>query len=130
MLQLPLFPYIMSLKYFVKSFFHWSLETQNRKKKTNCRKPSVNAGNLCGNWLKSFQTAMIITKGFQDFLIYLVMYFWSLVNSPNLVFSKTFSQKQRKQNSLISFFIIERDYNGFNYHTFFKLKFCFFSLEF
>ena len=32
-------------------------------------------------------------------------------------FSTTLLQEQSKQNSLISFFIMQRDYNGYNYDT-------------
>ena len=59
--------------------------------KTSCRTPSANPHQLCANYLKSFLTAMIIFRGFQDFLIYLPKYFK-----------------------------MQRDYNGYNYDTIFS----------
>ena len=84
-----------------------------------CTAPSVNAHQRYVNQFKSFPTAMIISRGFQDLLIYLVKFFWSLFNSP-YIFSVTFLQEQSKENSLISFFIIHRDYSGYNYDTIFS----------
>ena len=54
--------------------------------KTVCRTSSANLRQLCVHLLKRCPTAMIIFRGFQDFLIYLVKYFWSLVNSTNFTF--------------------------------------------
>ena len=38
---------------------------------TGCRPPTANTCQLCGHWLKSFPTSVIIFGAFQDFLIYL-----------------------------------------------------------
>ena len=54
--------------------------------KTTCRASSADPCQLRANYLKSSPTAMIIFCGFQYFLIYLAKYFWSLLNSPNLIF--------------------------------------------
>ena len=45
---------------------------------------------LCTHYLTNFPIVMIIFWGFQDFLIYLVKYFWSLLNCPNLIFQQFF----------------------------------------
>ena len=61
-------------------------------------------------------------------------YFWSLSGFPDLFgkiflitfelslfdFSITFLLEQIKLNNLISFFLMQRDYNGYNYNTFFS----------
>ena len=44
--------------------------------------PSANPRQLCAHQSKGFATTMAIFWGFQYFLIYLVKYFWSLLNSP------------------------------------------------
>ena len=78
-------------KIFVAHIFftdHLKLKAPN---KTSCRTPSANTYQLCANYLKSFLTAMIIFRGFQDFLIYLPKYFK-----------------------------MQRDYNGYNYDTIFS----------
>ena len=58
----------------------------NRKtvNKTTCRTPSANPCQLWVHLLKSVRTVAIIFWGFQDFLIYLAKYVWSLLNSSNL----------------------------------------------
>ena len=58
--------------------------------KTTCTTPSADPSQLCEHSLKCFPTAMIIFWGFQDFLIYLTKYFWSLLNSPDLIFQVLF----------------------------------------
>ena len=61
---------------------------------------------------------MIIFWGFQNFQIYLAKYFWSLLSYHNLICRTTFLQEQCKQNGLISFFIMQKVYESYNYHTF------------
>ena len=58
--------------------------------KTTCRKPSANPHQLWKQ-LKSFRTVVIIFLAFQDFLIYLAKYFWSLLSSPNLITQQYFT---------------------------------------
>ena len=66
---------------------HLKYKTVN---KTTFRTPSANPRQICPRQLKSFPAAMIIFWGFHDFLIYLVNYFWSLLNSPYLIFQLRF----------------------------------------
>ena len=62
----------ISLKFLVKSllksFFTDHLKQKNVNK-TTCRTPSSNPRQLCAHYLKSFPTAKIIFRGFQNFLI-------------------------------------------------------------
>ena len=60
--------------------------------KTTCRTPSANPRQLWVHLLKSFRTVAIIFWGFEDFLIYLAKYVWSLLNSPNLGIQKYFAR--------------------------------------
>ena len=71
-------------------FFHWSLESQNCKK-TTCRTPSANPRQPWTQLLKSFWIVPIVFWGFQEFLIYLTKYFWSLLSSPNLITQQSFA---------------------------------------
>ena len=43
--------------------------------KTTCRTTSANPSQLWTHYLKSFRIVVIIFPGFQDFLIYLAIYF-------------------------------------------------------
>ena len=45
--------------------------------------------------------------------VFLITFKFSLFD-----FSTTFLQEQCKKNRVISFSIMQRDYNGYNYHTF------------
>ena len=67
--------------------------------KTTCRTTPANPHQLCANWLKSFLIAMIIFWGFQDLLIYLGKYFWSLLTSPNLIFQLLFYKSNVNKSS-------------------------------
>ena len=66
---------------------HLNLKIVN---KTTCRTPSKNPRQLWTQ-LKSFRTVAIVFRGFQDFLIYLVKYFWSLLSSHNLITQQCFA---------------------------------------
>ena len=48
--------------------------------------PSANPRQLSVHQLENFFNFYDYSLGFQDFLIYLVRYFWSLLNFPNLIF--------------------------------------------
>ena len=50
----------------------------------------------------NMQNSWIIFQGFQDLMIFLAKYFWSLSSSTNSVFSTVFLREQYKQNSLYS----------------------------
>ena len=54
--------------------------------KTTDRVPSENLRRLQPEQLDSFPIIMIIILNFQDFFIYLAKYFWSILNSANLIF--------------------------------------------
>ena len=59
-------------------FFHWSLETQNRKQnkfQNALSKDSLTTSTLVEGLSSCFDYFL----GFQDFLIYLAKYFWSLL---------------------------------------------------
>ena len=83
---------ILLVKHLLYSFLftdHLNLKTEN---KTTCITPSANPGLLSVHLLKSFRTVAISFWGFQDFLIYLAKYFWSLLNSPNLITQQYFTK--------------------------------------
>ena len=61
-----------------------------KSKETTFRTSSPNPRQLCAHQSKSFPTVLIIFWGFKDFLIYLSKYFWSLLNSPYLIFQLLF----------------------------------------
>ena len=86
---------------------HFNHKTAN---KTACRTPSVNPRQLWVHLFKSFRTVAIIFWGFQDFLIYLAKYFWSYLNSPNLITQLYFARAMWiKQfdffKNLVAFFV-------------------------
>ena len=57
---------------------------------------------------------MIIFGGFEDFLIYLEKYFWSLLNSFNFDFPAVLrkSHVNKRVQFFFSFVKIQGDYNG------------------
>ena len=63
------------------------------------------------NWYDYF----LRLSGFPDLFskVYLITFKFSQFD-----FSATLLQEQSKSNSLISFFIMQRDYNGYNYDTY------------
>ena len=54
--------------------------------------PSANPRQLWVDLLKSFRTVAIIFWGFQDFLIYLEKYVWSVLNSAKLSSQQYFAR--------------------------------------
>ena len=62
-------------------FFRWSIETQNRKQNN-----LQNALSKSSPTHQQFSNCCDFFWGFQDFLIYVVKFFWSLLNFPNLIF--------------------------------------------
>ena len=60
--------------------------------KTTYRTSTANHHQLWRNLLKSFQTVAVNFLGFQDFLISLAKYFWSILNSPNLATQQCFAR--------------------------------------
>ena len=85
-------------KNYSHDYFHVKISTHcfftdhlNHKivNKTTCWSHSANRRQL---WtLSNFRTVAIIFGGFQDFLIYLAKYFWSLLSSPNLITQQYFA---------------------------------------
>ena len=65
---------------------------------------------------KSLPTIMIIFWGFQNLLIYLKKYFWLLLNSSYSIFQLLFCKSNLNKTVYLVFFIMQRDYNGYNYH--------------
>ena len=61
--------------------------------KTTCRTPSGDPCRTCRTPL-GFPTLMIIFRDFQDFLIYLAKYLWSVLNSRNLTFQLPFHKSK------------------------------------
>ena len=96
-----------SLKLLVKTFatvfFHWSLESQNCKKnklKNALSKSSPAMDTLVGKLSKRCNCFW----GFQEFLIYLAKYFWSLLSSADLITQQCFAIAIRiKQFNFFSF---------------------------
>ena len=73
-------------------FFHEHFKRKSLNK-ANCRKPSAKPCQLCAHYLNGFKTVIIIFRGFQNFLIYLVKYF---------LVTNDFLEEQFQHNKLIS----------------------------
>ena len=72
-------------QYFITD--HLNHKIANKK---TCRTCSANPRQLSAQ-LKSFRNLAIIFWSLQAFLIYLAKYFWSLLNSPNLITQQCFA---------------------------------------
>ena len=70
-------------------FFHWSLEAKAVNKTTG-KIPSTNRHQLQAHKLRILLLALKICQDFQEFLIYLINSFWSILNSliffPSTIF--------------------------------------------
>ena len=65
------------------SSFHWSFKTPNRKKKQLGESPHQILANCKHISLRTFQLLWLF---YEDLLVYLPKYIWSMWNSPNLIF--------------------------------------------
>ena len=88
----------ISLNLLVKSLLHsfFSLITWNTKAQTKRiveRPQQIFANYVHINW-RAFQLLLLFFGCFQDFLIFLAKYFWSLFNFPNLIFQPPFCKSK------------------------------------
>ena len=79
---------LKSLKLLVKLLLHIVFFTDHLKLKT----VNETTYQLQAHYLENFPTVMIIFGGFQDLLIYLLKYFWLILNTRNFVFQWFFSR--------------------------------------